>query len=170
MHELHRLSADEYKKKYESGNVIVLDNVRSAFNVGSIFRSADCFGISKVYLCGITCHIENRELQKSALGSELSVDSEYIERTMTILDQLIQEDFIVVSIEQTKNSLPLNTYDFEKVKKYAFVLGNEVEGVAEDIILKSHSVIEIPQIGTKHSLNISSAASIVLWEAFRQQS
>ncbi len=169
MPELNRLSTNEYKEKFASGNIVVLDNVRSAFNVGSIFRSADCFGISKLCLCGITCRIDNRELQKSALGAELSVESEYFEETMSALESLKKEGCVLIAIEQTKASLTLDSFPFEKDKIYAFVLGNEVDGVSEDVIAYCDHAIEIPQIGTKHSLNIANAASIVLWEAFRQQ-
>lgn len=168
MQELNRLSTKEYKEKHNAGYVVVLDNVRSAFNVGSIFRSADCFGIAKIYLCGITCKTDNRELQKSALGAEMSVDSEYMESTSSLIDLLVNQGFELIAVEQTKESILLDNFSFENGKKYAFVLGNEVEGVSEEVVARCHKALEIPQIGAKHSLNIANAASIVLWEAFRQ--
>jgi len=168
MPELNRISTEEYSEIHKNGLVLVLDNVRSAFNVGSVFRTADGFGITKIYLCGITCQTSNRELQKTALGAEESIPSEYAENTEYVVNKLKEEGFSIFSLEQTKSSVSLTDIKFEKEKNHALILGNEVEGVSESILKLSDLHIEIPQIGTKHSLNVSNAASIVMWEFYKQ--
>jgi 23S rRNA (guanosine2251-2'-O)-methyltransferase len=170
MPELERINADNYAEMHSDGVVVVLDNVRSAFNVGSIFRTGDGFGLSKVYLCGITCKTDNRELQKTALGAEMSIPSEYISETMTIVEKLKNEGYQIISLEQTKNSISLSDFKFEFQNKYAVIVGNEVEGVSNEAINASDVVIEIPQVGSKHSLNVSNATSIVFWEYFKRNS
>lgn len=167
MPELERIAADEYESKHTNGLVVVLDNVRSAFNVGSIFRTGDGFGVSKVFLCGITCQTDNRELQKTALGAEMSIPSEYVSETMMIIEKLKNEGYQILSLEQTKNSISLSEFQFDFKNKYALVVGNEVEGVSDEVIKASDVVIEIPQVGSKHSLNVSNATSIVFWEYFK---
>lgn len=165
MNEIEETHLNDQKKLNENHSVVILDNVRSAHNVGSIFRTSDCFGIKKIFLCGITSPIDNREVQKTALGAELSVPSEKIEETIACIHDL-EEEYEIVSIEQTKNSVYLNEFEWDLSKKYAFVFGNEVEGVEESIINKSKHIIEIPQVGIKHSLNVANSASIVLWDYF----
>lgn len=168
MPDLHRFSTEQYKKIHEAGPVIVLDNVRSALNVGSIFRTADCFGISKIFLCGITCKPDHRELQKTALGAEDSVKSEYSDDGIRIVEKLKSDGYTAVAIEQVHGSASLDEFSFDPAKKYAMVFGNEVEGISEGVLAICDQAIEIPQLGTKHSLNISNAASIMLWEFYRQ--
>jgi 23S rRNA (guanosine2251-2'-O)-methyltransferase len=170
MPELERINADDYAEKHTDGLVVVLDNVRSAFNVGSIFRTGDGFGVTKVYLCGITCQTDNRELQKTALGAEMSIPSEYISDTMTIVNELKSKGYTILSLEQTKNSIMLSDYKFNSKNNYALIVGNEVEGVSNEAINASDVVIEIPQVGSKHSLNVSNATSIVFWEYFKNSS
>jgi 23S rRNA (guanosine2251-2'-O)-methyltransferase len=167
MPELERIAAENYAQKHTQGLVIVLDNVRSAFNVGSIFRTGDGFGVTKIYLCGITCQTDNRELQKTALGAEMSIPSEYAANTIDVISDLKTQGYQILSLEQTKNSISLSDFQFELKNKYALVVGNEVEGVSDEVIQTSDIVIEIPQVGSKHSLNVSNATSIVLWELFK---
>ena len=169
MAELERLSPDEYaENNAENGLVVVCDNLRSAFNVGSIFRTGDAFGVSKVLLCGITCPIDNRELQKTALGAERSIPSMYYQNTTDAIQELKQENFIIIALEQTSDAISLSSFSFEKNQKYALVLGNEVEGVADIVLELCDTTIEIPQIGSKHSLNVANASSILIWEYFKQ--
>lgn len=168
MTELQRMDVASYQESYSENNVLILENVRSAYNVGSIFRSADCFGISKIYLCGITCKTDHRELQKTALGAELSVASEYTADIQSVIRLLKEAGYTIIALEQTHESLSLSTYEWSRDGKYAFIFGNEVEGVSEEVLSMSDIHIEIPQIGTKHSLNIANAASILLWEVFRR--
>jgi 23S rRNA (guanosine2251-2'-O)-methyltransferase len=165
MSQIEETHFTDFKKLNENQSVVVLDNVRSAHNVGSIFRTSDCFGIKKVFLCGISSPVDNREVQKTALGAELSVPSSKIEDTKSCIADL-EKEYEIVSIEQTKNSVYLNKFQWDISKKYAFVFGNEVDGVDEFIIGKSKHVIEIPQVGLKHSLNVANSASIVLWDYF----
>lgn len=167
MQELERIATDDYAEKHTHGLVVVLDNVRSAHNVGSIFRTGDGFGVSKLFLCGITCQTDNRELQKTALGAEMSIPSEYATNTIDVITDLKSKGYLILSLEQTKNSIMLSDIKFEKTQKYALVVGNEVEGVSDAIIQASDIVIEIPQVGSKHSLNVSNATSIVFWEYFK---
>lgn len=167
MPELERITATDYAEKHTNGLVVVLDNVRSAFNVGSIFRTGDGFGVTKIYLCGITCQTDNRELQKTALGAEMSIPSEYSTETIEVIKKLKTQGYQIISLEQTKNSISLLDLKLDKSKNYALVVGNEVEGVSNEAINASDIVIEIPQVGSKHSLNVSNATSIVLWEYFK---
>lgn len=168
MPELDRISAHQYAEIHSSGLVLILDNIRSAFNVGSIFRTGDGFGVSHIYLCGITCPISNRELQKTALGAEISIPSSSHNDTLEVVEDLLAKNYQIIAIEQTKHSKDLSEMVFDLNQKYAFVLGNEVEGVDESVINKSSLTIEIPQVGSKHSLNVANATSIILWEHFKQ--
>lgn len=161
--ELGRVSASEYKELPESGIVVVLDNVRSAHNVGSAFRTADCFKADKVWLCGICAVPPSAEIHKSALGAEDSVAWEYAADTMDALNRLKEAGYIVVSAEQTVSSVMLDTFVPEKGGKYAIVFGNEVSGVSQEVVDASDFAIEIPQYGTKHSLNVSVSVGVVLW-------
>ena len=161
--ELGRVSAQEYKELPESGLVLVLDNIRSAHNVGSAFRTADSFRADKVYLCGICAVPPSAEIHKSALGAEDSVGWEHFDDTMDAIAALKSEGYTVLSAEQTVNSVMLDAFVPDPLKKYAVVFGNEVSGVRQDVVDASDLVIEIPQYGTKHSLNVSVSVGVVLW-------
>ena len=161
--ELGRVTASEYKELPESGIVIVLDNIRSAHNVGSAFRTADSFKIDKVWLCGICAVPPSAEIHKSALGAEDSVDWEYTPDTMEAVRKLKEAGYEIVSAEQTVGSVMLDTFIPEKGKRYAVVFGNEVSGVSQEVVDASDFALEIPQFGTKHSLNVSVSVGVILW-------
>lgn len=161
--ELGRVSAEEYKELPESGIVLVLDNIRSAHNVGSAFRTADSFKIDKVWLCGICAVPPSAEIHKSALGAEDSVDWEHVDDTMEAVRRLKEEGYTIVSAEQTMESVMLDTFVPEKGRRYAVVFGNEVAGVSQEVVDASDFALEIPQYGTKHSLNVSVSMGVVLW-------
>ena len=160
--ELGRVTPEQYKALPESGINIVLDNIRSAHNVGSVFRSGDSFKADKIWLCGICATPPSAEIHKSALGAEFSVEWEYAPDTLELVKRLHEQGYIVLSVEQAVNSISLDTFVPEKGKKYALVFGNEVDGVQQEVVDASDGVLEIPQYGTKHSLNISVTAGIVL--------
>ena len=161
--ELGRVSAEEYKELPESGIVIVLDNIRSAHNVGSAFRTADSFKIDKVWLCGICAVPPSAEIHKSALGAEDSVEWEHVDDTMEAVSRLKEEGYTIVSAEQTMDSVMLDTFIPEKGRKYAVVFGNEVAGVSQEVVDASDFSLEIPQYETKHSLNVSVSMGVILW-------
>lgn len=161
--ELGRVSAQEYKELPESGIVLVLDNIRSAHNVGSAFRTADSFKIDKVWLCGICAVPPSAEIHKSALGAEDSVEWEHVTDTMEAVGRLREDGYVIISAEQTVESVMLDAFVPEKGRKYAVVFGNEVAGVRQDVVDASDMVLEIPQYGTKHSLNVSVSMGVVLW-------
>ena len=161
--ELGRVSPEEYRQLPESGIVVVLDNIRSAHNVGSAFRSSVSFKTDRVCLCGICAVPPSAEIHKSALGAENSVQWEHYDDTMDAIRELRDNGFTIVSIEQTEKSVSLDKFIPEKGKKYALVFGNEVEGVRQDVVDASDLSIEIPRVGTKHSLNVSVCVGIVLW-------
>ena len=161
--ELGRVSAQEYKQLPESGIVMVLDNIRSAHNVGSAFRTADSFKIDKMWLCGICAVPPSAEIHKSALGAEDSVEWEHVQDTMDAVRRLKEEGYTIVSAEQTVDSVMLDTFVPEKDGKYAVVFGNEVAGVSQDVVDASDFALEIPQFGTKHSLNVSVSMGVILW-------
>lgn len=161
--ELNRLSVEEFKGTKKNPIVLVLDNVRSLHNVGSAFRTADAFALQKIYLCGITGKPPHREINKTALGATDSVDWEYHENTIQVIDQLKQAGYSIVVIEQADNSQFLDQYNPEH-KKLALVFGNEVSGVQENILQLADAIVEIHQYGTKHSLNISVSIGIVVWD------
>jgi len=161
--ELDRLSPEEYRATAGSGIAVVLDNVRSAHNVGSAFRSADAFKADKVVLCGICAVPPSAEIHKTALGAEDSVPWEHFDRTADAVEALRAEGYTLVSVEQTVNSVSLESFRPEPGKRYAIVFGNEVEGVGQDVVDASDLSLEIPQWGTKHSLNVSVTVGIVLW-------
>lgn len=162
--ELNRLTTDEYKETEKFPIVVVLDNVRSLNNIGSVFRTSDAFRLSKIYLCGITATPPHREIHKTALGAEESVDWAYSEETLDVILELKKEGYTILSVEQVENSISLETFTITPGQKYAFVFGNEVKGVQQEVIDLSDNCIEIPQFGTKHSFNISVTVGIVLWE------
>lgn len=161
--ELGRVTSEEYRKLPDSGIEIILDNIRSAHNVGSVFRSADSFKADKVWLCGICATPPSAEIHKSALGAEFSVEWGYEKDTLSLVKRLKEEGYTVLSVEQTVNSVMLDKFKPETGRKYALVFGNEVDGVQQEVVDASDGVLEIPQYGTKHSLNISVSAGIVLW-------
>lgn len=166
--ELGRPSLEEYAQIEKLPVTVVLDNVRSAQNVGSFFRTADAFGIEHVALCGISCTPPNREIHKTALGAELSVAWTYYPTTLECVEKLRSEGYRILAIEQIENSTMLNKFCAEPNTKYALVFGNEVEGVDQAIADVVDGAIEIPQVGIKHSLNVSVSAGILMWEMFKQ--
>lgn len=161
--ELGRVSPSEYKSLPESGIVVVLDNIRSAHNVGSAFRTADSFKADKVWLCGICAVPPSAEIHKSALGAEDSVAWEHCDDTMQAVEALRSDGYVIVSAEQTVDSVMLDGFVPEKGAKYAIVFGNEVSGVGQPVVDASDFSLEIPQFGTKHSLNVSVSIGVVLW-------
>lgn len=165
--ELNRISTEEFKQAAKLPVVIILDNIRSQNNVGSVFRTSDAFRIEKIYLCGITSTPENREVHKTALGAEDAVDWEYVKETRDVVEKLKAEGYRIYAIEQAENTTSLEELNIGLDGKYALVFGNEVKGVQQDIIDRSHACIEIPQFGTKHSFNISVTVGIVLWQIVR---
>jgi 23S rRNA (guanosine2251-2'-O)-methyltransferase len=166
--ELNRLSVEEFKSATKHPIVIVLDNVRSLYNVGSVFRTADAFLCDSIYLCGITACPPNKEIYKTALGAEESVAWHYFEHTADALLQLREQGYQIIAIEQVERSAELQNFLFDPALRYAFVFGHEVKGVDEQAIGLCHACIEIPQFGTKHSLNISVSVGVVLWEYARK--
>ncbi len=161
--ELGRISPEEYKKREPSGLAIVLDNVRSAHNVGSAFRTADAFGADRIYLCGICATPPSAEIHKSALGAEDSVSWEKRDSALDAVEALKKQGYTVISVEQTVHSVKLDTFKPEKGKKYAIVFGNEVEGVGQEVVDASDMSLEVPQLGIKHSLNVSVCIGVILW-------
>ena len=161
--ELKRINPEQYRQAPETGTVVVLDNIRSAHNVGSVFRSSDAFRIDRIYLCGICACPPSAEIHKSALGAEDSVRWEHRDDTVALVRELRSGGYTVVSVEQTQGAVQLQDFRRERGRRYAFVFGNEVEGVQQSVVDESDSCIEIPQFGTKHSLNISVCAGIILW-------
>jgi 23S rRNA (guanosine2251-2'-O)-methyltransferase len=164
--EMNRLTVDEFKSSAKIPVVIVLDNIRSQNNVGSVFRTADAFRVGAIYLCGITATPPHREINKTALGATDSVSWKYFPETKVALESLHREGYFIIGVEQTNSSLPLHLFHPDKEKKYALVFGNEVNGLDEGLLHFFDDCIEIPQYGTKHSLNISVAAGIVIWDVF----
>jgi len=162
--ELNRKSVTEFKDAPKTPIIVILDNIRSSNNVGSVFRSSDAFLIEKIYLCGITATPPNKDIQRTALGSTDSVDWEYAKDTLSIIKQLQADGVYVASIEQAEDSVMLNDFTPKEGQKMAIVMGNEVKGVQQDVVSTSDACIEIPQYGTKHSLNISVTCGVVLWD------
>lgn len=163
--ELDRKTIDAFKQSEKFPIVVVLDNVRSMNNVGSVFRTADAFLIEAVYLCGITGTPPHRDIQKTALGSTESVTWKYYETTLEAVGNLKFENYKVYSVEQAESAIMLDKFQFKRNEKIALVFGSEVGGVDQEVINKSDGVIEIPQYGTKHSLNISVSVGVVVWDA-----
>jgi tRNA G18 (ribose-2'-O)-methylase SpoU len=164
--ELERLNVVDFKATQKSPIIIVLDNIRSLNNIGSVFRTSDAFLIEKIYLCGITAKPPHKDIHKTALGSTDSVAWEYVENTMDLITRLKSEKIKICTIEQAENATMLHDFNPLKETTYAFVFGNEVKGVHQDVVSESDVVIEIPQFGTKHSLNISVSAGVVIWDVF----
>lgn len=166
--ELNRLSVDEFKSIKKTPIIVILDNIRSLNNIGSVFRTSDAFLIEKIYLCGITATPPNKDIHKTALGATESVSWEYAKETKDVVANLKADNYKIFSIEQAENSITLEKFELEENEKYAIIFGNEVKGVQQEIVDMSDGCIEIPQFGTKHSLNISVSAGVVLWELFRR--
>lgn len=166
--DLHRMDVAAFKEAAKLPLVMVLDNVRSLHNVGSVLRTADAFRVEKVYMCGITAVPPSPEIHKTALGAEDSVAWEYSESTLSVVERLKSEGYTVLAVEQVEGSETLGKYLFVPGKRYALVMGNEVKGVQQQVVDACHQALEIPQYGTKHSLNVSVTAGIVMWEIARQ--
>lgn len=167
MLDLHRVSVEEYKEVKKLRVTVVLDNVRSEMNVGSVFRTADAFLIERICLCGITPQPPKAEIHKTALGAEESVDWQYYPTTLDCINQLKADGYRICSIEQVHDSVALQDFVVNNEQKTAIVLGNEVKGVSQQVVDASDLCIEIPQQGTKHSLNISCCAAIVMWHVYQ---
>lgn len=166
--ELDRVDVDAFKAATKTPLIIILDNIRSLNNVGSVFRTADAFLVEKIYLCGITATPPHKDIQKTALGATESVAWEYVESTEVLIATLKKDGVTVCAIEQAEKSVSLENYEVVSDKKYAVVFGNEVKGVQQPIVTTSDVVIEIPQFGTKHSLNISVSVGVVVWDFFKK--
>ena len=166
--ELDRKSIQDFKSSDKTPLIIILDDIRSLNNIGSVFRTSDAFLIEKIYLCGITATPPNKEIHKTALGATETVAWEYAENVLEVIQNLKNEKVKVYAIEQVENSIFLQNLTIEKEKKYALVFGNEVFGVNQEAIQLCDGTIEIPQLGTKHSLNISVSAGIVIWDLFKK--
>ena len=164
--ELDRKSVDDFKEAQKTPIIIILDDIRSLHNIGSVFRTADSFLIEKIYLCGISATPPNKEIHKTALGATETVNWEYSENVLDVINTLKQNNISVFAIEQVENAIFLNNFKVEKNKKYALIFGNEVFGVNQEAIKLCDGSIEIPQLGTKHSLNVSVSAGIVVWDLF----
>ncbi|MBT9393279.1 RNA methyltransferase [Hymenobacter sp. NST-14] len=164
MEELNRLTVADFKNTRKFPLTLVLDNVRSLHNVGAAFRTCDAFAVEKIWLCGITGRPPQREITKTALGSTESVAWEYAATTVEALRQLKAAGYVLVAVEQTTGSVPLPAFEVEPGRPYALIMGNEVFGVDDEVLALCDAAVEIPQFGTKHSLNVSVAAGVVLWE------
>ena len=166
--EMNRISVDEYHSAEKFPLVVVLDHVRSLYNVGSIFRTCDAFRLEKVILCGITACPPHPEIHKTALGAEESVDWSYFKKTEEAVSELKKENYVVLGIEQCEGSTKLQDFRLDRNKKYAIVLGNEVKGVQQSVLDMCDGCLEIAQFGTKHSMNVSVAAGIIIWSIVDQ--
>jgi len=166
--ELNRISIEEFREAKKLSLIVVLDNVRSLYNIGSVFRTCDAFRIDSIYLCGISATPPHQEIHKTALGAEDTVNWKYFKDTIDAIEDLKSKGYYIYSIEQVEGSIMLENLQLDKDYKYAIVLGNEVKGVQQQVVDISDSCIEIPQYGTKHSLNVSTTAGIVIWDFFKQ--
>ncbi len=166
--ELGRLNVDQFKQTDKIPLIVILDNIRSLNNIGSVFRTSDAFLIEKIYLCGITAIPPHKEIHKTALGATDTVAWEYVDDTLKLIQKLKDSKIKIVSIEQAENSTLLQDFKVQKNQKYAIVMGNEVKGVQQEVVTQSDFCVEIPQFGTKHSLNISVSCGIVLWDLYKK--
>ncbi len=164
--ELGRVGIDEFKKQDKLPLVVVLDNVRSMHNIGSIFRTSDGFAVEKICLCGITAQPPHREIEKTALGATQSIEWEYYATVGSAIEELKNSGYTIIAIEQAENSVMLTNHEPKRSEKYALIFGNEVQGVSDEAMSMADKCIEIPQFGTKHSFNIVVSAGIVLWDFF----
>lgn len=167
---MNRLTPEEFKESRKLPLVVVLDHIRSLNNVGSVFRTSDAFRVESIYLCGITACPPNAEIHKTALGAEETVDWKYFNDTLEAVENLKKDGYTVCAIEQVEGSVMLDKLQLDKDEKYAIVMGNEVKGVQQSVVDKCDMCIEIPQYGTKHSLNVSVTTGIVIWEFFNKMS
>ncbi|PIR12203.1 MAG: RNA methyltransferase, partial [Flavobacteriales bacterium CG11_big_fil_rev_8_21_14_0_20_35_7] len=161
--ELNRLSVTDFKNSDKTPLLVVLDNIRSLNNIGSVFRTCDAFAIEKVYLCGITAQPPHNDINKTALGATESVAWEYATDVLTIINKLKADGVKIIAIEQAENSVALQDFELAKNQKYAVIFGNEVKGIQQSLVNAADYCVEIPQVGTKHSLNISVSCGVVLW-------
>lgn len=168
MEELHRVTPEQFKSQDKYPVVMVLDNIRSMNNIGSIFRTCDAMNVEKLYLCGITACPPQKEIAKTALGATESVNWEYVEEVAELVRRLKEEQYTIAVVEQIDTSVMLQQVDFKQYEKLCLIVGNEVFGVTDAVLPLADLAVEIPQFGTKHSLNVTIAAGIVLWEAVRQ--
>ncbi len=166
--DLHRISVETFKSTKKKPLVVILDNVRSLHNVGSVFRTSDAYLVEKIFLCGITAVPPSAEIHKTALGAENTVQWEYAENTVAVVASLKANGYTVLAIEQVEGSVSLNDFAIDNNRKYAVILGNEVKGVQQSVVDQCDACIELPQFGTKHSLNVSVTAGIVIWEFSKQ--
>ncbi len=166
--ELNRPSVEEFAQQPRIGVVVVLDNIRSAQNIGAFFRTCDAFAIESIALCGITATPPSKDIHKSALGAEMTVEWSYYPTTAECVERLKTEGYTTLAIEQVEGASMLDEYEFEHSKKYALIFGNEVMGVDQEVVDTCDGAIEIPQMGTKHSINVSVAGGVVLWSAFQR--
>ena len=166
--DLNRIDVETFRAADKFPLIMVLDNVRSLHNVGSVFRTADAFRLQGIFLCGITATPPSAEIHKTALGAEDSVAWRYYEDTNSAVAALHEMGYTVLAVEQVEGSLKLGEYAFDPQKKYALIMGNEVKGVQQSVVDACDQALEIPQFGTKHSMNVSVTAGIVMWEVFRQ--
>ena len=166
--ELERKSIEAFKQAKKTPLILVLDDIRSLHNIGSVFRTADAFLIEKIYLCGITATPPNKEIHKTALGATKTVIWEHYENVLTVIEKLKADDIMTLAIEQVESAVFLQNFEIQKGKKYALLFGNEVHGVSQEAVAFCDGCIEIPQLGTKHSLNIAVSAGIVVWDLFKQ--
>ncbi len=164
MSELNRKTIKEYKRSEKAPIVLILDNIRSLNNIGSLFRTADCFLTERIYLCGITATPPHRDIHKTALGATESVDWEYYDSANDVIRNLKKEGYQIIAVEQAEGSVKLQDFVPENKQKYALVFGHEVKGVSQDVLNNCDTCIEIPQFGTKHSFNVSVSAGIVIWD------
>ena len=164
--ELDRKSVSEFREAEKTPIIVILDNVRSLNNIGSVFRSADAFLLKKIYLCGFTAKPPHKDIQKTALGATETVEWEYTADTLEVVEKLRQQGVKVYSVEQAENAQFLNDFQPQRETTYAFIFGNEVKGVQQQVVSASDGVLEIPQLGSKHSLNISVSAGVVIWDVF----
>lgn len=164
--ELDRKTIGEFKQSAKTPLIIILDNVRSLHNIGSVFRTADAFLIEKIYLCGITASPPHRDITKTALGATKTVVWEHRENALQLIDELQQQNIKILAVEQAEQAIMLNGFEPQNDTTYAIVFGNEVKGVQQEIVNRAAAVLEIPQLGTKHSLNIAVSAGIVIWDLF----
>ncbi len=167
MEELGRKSIEEFRQAEKIPIIVVLENIRSAYNVGSVFRTADAFLLQSIYLCGYTAHPPHKEIKKTALGAEETMTWKYFKKINEAIEELRNDDYRIFAIEQAESSRSLQQVDFKKNEKLAVIFGNEVSGVEQSTIELADGCIEIPQLGMKHSLNIATAAGVVLWELVR---
>ena len=164
--ELERKNVEEFRDAEKTPIIVVLDNIRSLNNIGSVFRTADAFLIQKIYLCGITGQPPHKDIQKTALGATETVEWEYVEQTLDVVTKLKAEGIKVFSVEQAENAIMLNNFNPEKGEACAVIFGNEVKGVDQAVVSASDGVLEIPQLGSKHSLNVAVSAGVVIWDLF----